>query len=325
MANLATSYLGLNLKNPIVVSSSGLTNSVDKIIELEKNGAAAVVLKSIFEEQINYEIGELNSSSDYPEASDYLKAYVESNELDQYIKLIRDCKQKVTIPIIASVNCITADQWLNYAKKIESAGADAIEVNVFYLPDNLTESGSEYEQLYFDIAARIKEEIKIPVAFKIGPNFTNPMYIANQLHIRKVDALVLFNRFYSPDIDIDNLKISASEIFSTPVDIRQTLRWIGISSNKIKGLQLSASTGVHDGSAAIKLLLAGADTVQVCSVLYKNGSSYLKNILSDIERWMKKQNYKTIDDFKGKLSYEQIPDAALYERVQFMKYYSSKK
>jgi dihydroorotate dehydrogenase (fumarate) len=323
MANLETTYLGINLKNPIIVSSSGLTSTLDKIKELEQFGAGAVILKSIFEEQINHEVGNLETPSNYPEAGDYLSAYVKSNAIDTYIQLIKDAKQNVSIPVIASINCISSEQWVEYAIKIAEAGADALEVNVFYVPNSVEESSAVYEKLYFDIAEKIKSVINIPVAFKLGNNFTNPLYIANQLGIRKVDGLTLFNRFYSPDIDIEHMKITAADVFSAPSEIRQTLRWVGMLSNRIRDIDISASTGVHDGRAAIKLLLAGAQTVQICSVLYKKGNDQIPIILEDIEKWMQSHNYKTLKDFRGKLNYERIPDPALYERVQFMKYFSS--
>jgi len=323
MADLKTNYVGLQLNNPVIVSSSGLTASVDKLIELQENGAGAVVLKSIFEEQINVEIGNLLQGSDYPEAEDYLTNYVKSNSLDDYLTLIEQAKQKLEIPVIASINCISASEWIQFASKIESAGADALEINVFYVPSDSNAISESYEHIYFDIAEKLREKVKIPLVFKIGQYFTNPLFLIKQLYFRKINGVVLFNRFYAPDIDLKNMKLTSSEVFSTPSDIRQTLRWVGMVSDHFEKLHVSASTGVHDGEAVIKMLLAGANTVQVCSTLYKNGPKQLKTIISDVNKWMDKNGYDRIDNLRGRLNYRNIPDPASYERVQFMKHFSS--
>ncbi|NBC82100.1 MAG: dihydroorotate dehydrogenase-like protein [Bacteroidetes bacterium] len=323
MADLSTKYAGLILPNPVVVSSSGLTSSLDKLVELEKMGAGAVVLKSVFEEQINYEIGNLVKSSEYPEAEDYLTNYVKSNTLDAYLELIESAKKSLTIPVIASINCISATDWVNFAKKIESAGADALEINVFYVPNDPNSISETYEHVYFDIAEKLRARVKLPLIFKIGQFFTNPLFVVKQLYFRKINGVVLFNRFYAPDIDLKSLRLTSAEVFSNPSDIRQTLRWVGMMSDQFEKLSISASTGVHDAEAVIKLLLAGANTVQVCSALYKNGTKLLKNIISDMNKWLDKNDFASVREMRGKLNYQNIPDPASYERVQFMKYFSS--
>ena len=325
MINLKTNYLGLQLKNPIIVSSSGLTSTVEKIKQLEKAGAGAVVLKSLFEEQIKMEAGLLLNSSgntDYPEASDYINSYVQSNSLADYLTLIEEAKNAVEIPVIASINCYSGDEWTDFAKKIEAAGADALELNIYYLPTDKDFTSHDYERIYFDLSVKMKNLLHIPFAVKLGAHFTNLTNIADQLYYRGATGVVLFNRFYSPDIDLKNNKFKSSEVFSSPSDIRNTLRWVAIVSAQIEGLDISASTGVHSGEAVIKLLLAGAKTVQVCSVLYKKGADYISTMIEDLKKWMEHNNYSTIDEFRGTMSYKNIPDPSVYERAQFMKYFS---
>ena len=323
MANLETTYLGLNLKNPVIVSSSGLTSNVESIKKLEANGAAAVVLKSLFEEQILHEAGSLTVHSDYPEAEDYLKAYVTSNNVEKYLELITKAKSEVGIPIIASINCISASKWIDFAAKIQEAGADALEINVFVLPTDSRKKAEDYETVYFTLAEKLKNIISIPVSFKLGDHFTNPLRIIEQLWFRDVKGVVLFNRFFAPDLDIEKMKVVPAEVFSNPADIRDTLRWVAIASHEVQKIDISASTGVHTGDAVVKMLLAGASTVQVCSVLYKNGHTHLKGLVDFVGQWMDRKGYKSIGDFRGIMNYGKIGDPDVYERSQFMKYYSS--
>lgn len=323
MTTLEVNYLGLKLKNPIIVSSSGLSATAEKVKTLAENGAGAIVLKSLFEEQINHEAGSLVTDDSYPESTDYIINYSKENSIGNYLNLIRDSKKAVDIPIIASINCTGDTNWTSFAKKIEEAGADAIEINIYFLPNDIDKKSEKYEALYLKLAEKLKSLINIPVSFKIGAFFTNPTNLAKELHFRKIDGLTLFNRFYTPDIDIDNMKIISSEVFSTPSDIKNTIRWTGIISDLLPNIQISASTGIHSGKDAIKMLLSGATTVQICSTLYKNGAGQIKTILEEIEVWMNKNNYSNINEFKGKLSYKNIPNPSMYERSQFMKYFSS--
>lgn len=323
MTNLSTQYLGLTLKNPIIASSSGLTNSVKSIKTLEENGIGAVVLKSLFEEQIAHDTGQLILNSDYPEAADYLSHYVKENTVYNYLTLIKELKSEISIPVIASINCYSKGEWIQFAKKIEEAGADAIEINVFMLPNNTEKSADAYEKMYLEIAEALKKIIKIPVAFKIGSHFTNPVAFVNQLYYRKIDGVNLFNRFYNPDIDINKLTISSANIFSQASDISNTLRYTAIISGLVPKMQISASTGVHDTDGLIKLLLAGATTVQLCSVLYKSGPGVIEKMLNELSDWMEEKGFKSIDEFRAKLNYSNIKQPELYERAQFMKYFSS--
>ncbi len=320
MSQLETTYLGLKLKNPVIVGSSGLTSSNEKIKKIEEKGAGAIVLKSIFEEQIKYEAGNIANGSDSPEAWDYVNHYIKQNTIQEYLELIKQAKSEVKIPVIASINCVSAKEWVGFAKSIEEAGADAIEINVFILPNDRNASAEQYENIYFDLAAKLKDTIKIPFAFKLGSHFSNLVGFIQKLN---VPGVVLFNRFYAPDIDIDNLKFTSAEVFSSPADIRNSLRWVGIISSKISNLDIAASTGVHDGKAVVKQILAGAGAVQVCSTLYKNGIDQIETILKEVEEWMNKHGYENINEFKGKMSYSKIDDPLVYERSQFMKYFSS--
>lgn len=323
MANLNTNYLGLTLKNPVIVSSSGLTSSVERIVSLEKMGAGAVVLKSLFEEQIQHEAGQFIDKSDYPEAFDYIRQYTKSNSLEEYLKLIENAKKSVKIPVIASINCISASEWVSFAGKIQQAGADALELNVFFVPVEKEISSEKYEELYYEIVTKVRQNVSIPVSVKIGMHFTNLVRIINNIYFRGAQGVVLFNRFYAPDIDIDKLKITSAEVFSNPSDISHSLRWVGIISDKIEKIDVAASTGVHDGKSVVRQILAGAKAVQICSVLYKKGIDYLPVIIKEIETWMDHHKYKTIGDFRGILNYRNIPDPSVYERSQFMKYFSN--
>jgi dihydroorotate dehydrogenase (fumarate) len=320
MSQLETTYLGLKLKNPVIVGSSSLTNSIEKIKEIEEKGAGAIVLKSIFEEQIKFEAGKMANGSDSPEAWDYVNHYVKQNTLQEYLDLIKKAKSEVKIPVIASINCVTSKEWTGFAKSIEEAGADAIEINVFVLPNDRHASSEYYENVYFELAEKLKKTINIPFAFKLGSQFSNLVGFIQKLH---VPGVVLFNRFYTPDIDIDEMKFTSSDVFSTSADIRNSLRWVGIVSSKISNMDIAASTGVHDGKAVVKQLLAGATAVQVCSTLYKNGIGHLESILKELKEWMEKNGYNSVDEFRGKMSYDKIEDPLVYERSQFMKYFSS--
>lgn len=327
MINLETQYMGLKLKNPIIVASSGLTNSIEKIKELENAGAGAVVLKSIFEEQINNEVSDLinrDPQNLYPEAEDYIWNYTRNNSITRHLNLLSEAKKETEIPIIASINCMSASEWTVFAKDFENAGADALELNLFFVPTARLRSSEEIEQLYLKIVSEVKKQVTIPVSVKIGYYYTNLVSMADRLVAHGANALVLFNRFYEPDIDIEKMQITSSEVFSSPADIRRSLRWIGLISSQLPKVEIAASTGIHDGEAVIKQLLAGAQAVQVCSGIYINGTQLIAGMLTDLNAFMKKQNFKKIEDFRGRLSYKNIPDPMQYERAQFMKYFSGK-
>jgi len=327
MPDLTTTYLGLKLQSPIIVGSSGLTDKPEKIALLEKYGAGAVVLKSIFEEEILMEYDHILSEEapgrykdDY---LDYFDYRIKQTNIDNYLDLIIQARKTVKIPVIASINCSTAHEWTYFAKKIQEAGADALELNIFILPSVLARSAENIEQTYLEIIRSVRNEIKIPLAVKMGYYFSNLAGMISELSHCNIAGLVLFNRSYSPDIDIDKLEITSADVFSSPRDLPVSLRWIAIMSNRVK-CDLAASTGVHDGKAVVKQILAGANAVQVVSALYENGPEYLATMIKELSEWMLGKNYGKIDDFRGLLSQDRQVNPALFERVQFMKYFSDR-
>lgn len=325
MANLKTEFAGLTLKSPVIAGSCGLTADVEKLQEIEKNGAGAVILKSVFEEQILMDIQKVAGNSDSPEEEDYLRNYVRANTLQQYMDLVKAAKERLKIPVIASINCVADGEWVSFAKELEQAGADALELNVFVLPLDEFKESVDTENIYYSIVKHVRSQVKLPLIVKISHYFTNLVTFVSKLKAFGADAVTLFNRFYEPDIDIEHLSVGVASVFSSPVDLRTTLRWTGILAGKEPQLQISASTGIHSGEAVIKMLLAGATTVQVCSELYEGGIETIHTMNRFVESWMERKSYETIEQFRGKLSYANVENAARYERAQFMKYFSDRK
>lgn len=325
MANISTKYLGLTLKSPIIAGSCGLTNSLENLVQIEKAGAGAVVLKSIFEEQIinevSKEISDYNLDFNYAEAVDYISNYTEIHRLELYTQLIRDAKKALTIPVIASINCASAGEWTKYAKQIQDAGADALELNISILPTNTKLSSEQYENQYFEIIEKVKKHITIPISVKTSVYFSSFAQVMEKTSWEGIKGVVLFNRFYSPDIDIENFKITSSNVFSKGDEYTLPLRWTAILHGNIQS-DICASTGIHDGETAIKMILAGATAVQVASALYKPGFGSITEMNNAIENWMTKHNFKSLDEFKGKMSYKNIENPSAYQRIQFMKYFS---
>ena len=328
MTNLSVSYLGLDLKNPIIAGSSGLTNSIENLIALEEAGVGAVILKSIFEEEIYlefaHEFRKLGPMDNNLEFLDYYDYQIKKDNLKNYLNLITEAKKVLTIPVIASINCTTAQEWAFFAKKVEDAGADAIELNVFVLPTNLSQTSADNESMYFDIVSRVSSKIKIPISLKISPYFSNLGAVIRDLSFSEISGLVLFNKFYSPDVDINEQKITGSDVLSKDTDYKLTLRWIALMANRVNS-DLSASTGIHDWQTIVKMLLVGATTVQIVSVLYKEGFSMVSTMLQNISKWMEQNGYQSIADFKGKLSLDNTTNLAEFERVQFMRTFGEHK
>lgn len=323
MKDLSTKYLGLDLKNPLIIGSCGLTNSVDKIKELADNGAGAVVLKSLFEEQIQAELSaNLESyNADYPGATEYIREYTRGNEVDSYLKLIAETKKSVDIPVIASINCVSASEWVAFARSIERQGADAIELNISLLPSNPKMTSAENEQKYVEIVNAVSGMISIPLVLKMSHYSASLANLIQKLsRTNKVAGFVLFNRYYTPDIDIDKMVVKSAEVLSSPAEGCGPLRWIALMSGLIDK-DLVASTGVHDSEGVIKQLLAGATAVQLVSTVYKNGPGQIATILKGLEEWMEQKSFATLADFRGQLSYEKTTEPAVFERTQFMKYY----
>jgi len=327
MVDLSTEYLGLKLKNPVIAGSSGLTNSVKSIKELEENGAGAVVLKSIFEEEIAFEyediLKEAESKGYNLDQFDYYDYKIKEDNIDKYTTLINESKKNVSIPVIASVNCVYSHEWLAFASQLEKAGADAIELNMFFLPSDFERTSEEKEKAYFQIIEQVQKAVSLPIALKISYYFSNLGPMIQKLSNTGISGLVLFNRFFSPDFDIDKFEVKSSNLFSTPSDLSISLRWIAIMAARVN-CDLAASTGVHDGVALIKQLLAGADAVQVASTLYENGKGRIGEMLKTLEEWMEGKGYGSLSDFKGKMSQAKSSNPAAFERVQFMKYFGGK-
>ncbi|NLD24245.1 MAG: dihydroorotate dehydrogenase-like protein [Bacteroidales bacterium] len=324
MITLETTFAGLKLKNPLIAASSGLTNSVSKIVELENAGVGAIVLKSLFEEQIENHSEKLSQITDYPEAGDYINTYIQMNHMGKYLDLIRSAKEKCSVPIIASINCYKSAKWIDFAKTIQDAGADALELNLFVL--NAGEFDDNYlEDTYVNILREIKKVVHIPVIIKMSKNISNLPGLISKLKALGADGIVLFNRFYQLDIDINSMEITSGPVFSNPTDFSDTLRWTAIVSGRVPDFDIACSYGIHSWEDAIKGILAGAGSIQLCSVLYEQGVDVVTNMLTCIEEWMDQNNYSNIEEFKGKLNYANIKSPYMYERVQFMKYFSSYK
>ncbi len=326
MVDLSSVYMGLKLKSPIIIGSSGLTKSVEKIKELEEKGAGAVVLKSLFEEQIMHDSEKFFQYSDsynnYPEAYDYIKNITEDSSVENYLNLIREAKKTVKIPVIASINCVSLNEWTSIAKDIEHAGADALELNIFIMPDHIELDGAAHEKMYFNIIENVKSQIKIPIALKIGYHFSGLVNTIQRFSWTGIKAIVMFNRFFSPDINLKTMKLQPANIFSSPEELPISLRWVAMVSDKVQ-CDISASTGIHDGSAVIKQLLAGAKTTQVCSAVYIHGTGVITTMINELTKWMEKNNYKSIDEFRGKFSVKKAENPVLYHRVQYMKHLSN--
>lgn len=321
MPDLSTTYMGITLPNPIIAGSSRLTASVEQCVACEEAGAGAVVLKSLFEEQIVSEINTVLEESRYQshvEALDYLKNISEEHFLEKYITLVEETKKACTIPVIPSLNCVSSGKWMEYAKNIVDAGADALEVNIFLLPGDPNVPGTEYEAQYIAIVEEMRKHVKVPMAVKIGPHFTGLANMVRSLGDAGADGIVLFNRFYRPDLDIDTLKLKPTMTLSTPQESMVTLQWIALLSGELD-LDFSASTGVHESSDVIKQILAGARTVQTCSVLFSKGVGHIKTMVHGLSEWMEKKGYTGIDDFRGILSQEKSTDPVEYERSQYVK------
>ncbi len=317
--DLATQYLGLSLKNPIIAGSSGLSKNADQVKRLEDAGVGAVVLKSLYEEQIRAVESDLESSVGmHTEVLDYLRAEVDmSYGPRDYLEMIRQAKNQTSIPVIASVNCVTSKWWMSYARQIEAAGADALELNVYIFPDDFNKSSFDLEKEYFEVMEAVRAEVKIPVAMKLPPYFTSFGYVAKELAKRGANGLVLFNRFVQPDIDLKNVAEKVRAAFNDPLGYSHALRWIALLSDAVD-LDLAASGNIKSADDIIKQLLVGATAVQLVSLFYKEGVGKVKELLHDIQNWMKEHNFSSISEFRGKLNQKNNPLSQAYVRAQYM-------
>ncbi len=319
--DLSVNYMGIALKNPILVGSSKLTASFESIKKCIEHGAGAIVLKSIFEEQLLTNVDKLLEQDDkyvyYPQAIDYINTYAKYQGVKEYIDLIKKVRSYSDVPLIASINCVSADEWPSFSRQFEQAGVNGIELNIAISPFDTEYDSAQIEQIYVDIVREVKKHTSVPVAVKIGNYFTNVGHITKRLVEAGADALVLFNRFYRPDINIDRAEIINDNFLSGPQEISQSLRWVALLSNKLN-CSIAASTGIHDYVGVVKQIMAGADTVQLCSALYNKGTGYMDTLLLDLKKWMHKNNYKSIDDFKSKVSANDEYSEA-FKRIQYMK------
>ncbi len=323
MSILNTTFAGLSLRNPLIVASSGLTNTPEKVASLEQAGAGAVVLKSIFEEQILHEASRMGGNGS-GEADDYLASYVRSHALNEYVKLIEETKKRVSIPVIASINCYSTAEWAEYGRTLAQAGADALEVNILSLQTEKEYRPGTYEQLHIDVLDRLKMAVSLPIIVKLGTNLTNPVALIHELYTHGASAVVLFNRTYQPDIDIETLQYTSANVFSNPSELAQRIRWTGISSALVPQVDIAVSGGVQSGEDIVKSILAGAAAVEVCSAIYQGGASVVQEMLAAVEEWMGRKQYESIARFKGAMNGKQQDGYTHFERSQFMKYFSGR-
>jgi len=322
--DLTTKYLGLNLRSPLVVSASPLSEDVDNIKRMEDAGAAAVVLYSLFEEQLRQDRLELNANlqqgtDSFAEALTY---FPEPDDFhlgpEEYLKHVAAAKKATRIPIIASLNGSSEGGWTEYAKKIQQAGADAIELNIYYIPTDMNLTGTEVEMNYLDILKAVKANVTIPVAMKLSPFFSNFANMAKRLDMAGANGLVLFNRFYQPDIELESLEVKPNILLSTPMAMRLPLRWIALLHNRVKA-SLAATSGIHRASDVLKMLMAGADVTMLCSTLIRHGIPQIAIVERDLVAWLNEHDYESVNQLRGSLSQVKCAEPAAFERAQYMK------
>lgn len=321
MADLSTSYLGLKLKNPIIAGASNLVTSIENVKAMEKAGVAAIVFKSLFEEQINFEAAELDEDLEaYNERhAEMIKIHpdIEHAGPEEHLLHLKKVKENTTIPIIASLNAIYQETWVEYAQLIEKTGVDALEVNLYHVPKKFEITSKETEEKQLEVVKSIKKAVKIPVSVKISPFYSNPLNFIQKLDNLKVDGIIIFNRLFEPEIDINEEKHTFPFNLSNKGDYRLALRYAGLLHGNIKA-DISAASGIFDGEDVIKLLLAGANTVQVVSTLYKNKLEQATKMLNEINQWMEQKGYNSLDDFRGKLARKNTKDPFIYLRAQYV-------
>lgn len=328
--DLTTTYLGLKLKNPIVPSAGPLSHTLDSMKRLEDSGAAAIVMYSLFEEQIVHDSAELNhylangtesfaeAITYFPEADDY------NLGPEEYVEHLHKTKQSLGIPVIGSLNGVSTGGWVKFAKKIEEAGADAIELNVYYIPTEPNLRGTDVEERYLEVLRTVKGTVKIPVAMKLSPFFSSMANMAHKLDAAGANGLVLFNRFYQPDIDLETLEVAPNVILSTPQALRLPLRWVAILHGRVKA-SIAATSGIHTSEDVLKMLMAGADVTMMCSALLKHGPARIREVLAELNQWMQEHEYESVSQLKGSMSQKSVADPTAFERANYMKALNSYK
>jgi len=321
--DLTTEYLGLSLRTPLVPSASPLSRSLDMARELEDAGAGALVMYSLFEEAITAESETMvrflhHQETGFAEASSFLPDHEDfANALDLYLENLRTLKESLSIPVIASLNGVTPGGWIEYARELQGAGADALELNVYYVAADIHQSGARVEARYLNLLRSLRQSIRIPICMKLSPSFSSLGHMVHQFEAAGANGVALFNRFYQPDINIDSLRLQPSLHPSTSAEALLPMRWIAILYGRT-GLSLAATSGVHTAADAVKLLLAGADAVQLCSVLLEKGPAYLGVIRRGIEEWMTDQGFSSLDEVRGRLSALSVPNPAEFERANYL-------
>lgn len=322
MANLSTTYLGLRLGSPVVASSSPMTSNIRQIIELADAGVGAVVLKSIFEEQIVIDEEHLEQYyDDYPETADYLNAYIKSDYKQKYKELIVEAKKRTSIPVIASINCMGIGEWVDFAKEVERAGADAIELNIFFMPSSADITAEMIEAKYLAVVSAVRSEVSIPVAVKLAVRFTNVLRVAREIYYRKADGVVLYNRLFEPDIDIEKIAYKHASGLSSSAELHNSLRNTAQLTAMLPDLDVAVSTGIHSGDGAVKSLLSGACAAYVCSAILQHGVKVVGEINGFIKDWMDRHEYASVNSFRGLLNAKESASSEMLERVQYLKYF----
>lgn len=320
-----TKYLGLDIESPIIAGSCGLTNSIADLEKLEAAGAGAIVVKSIFEEQIIYDIKRnlsmMAPTDNYGMSYEYVASHVADDSLSKHFELIKEAKKRLHIPIVGSINCFSFENWMTYTQRFQEAGCDALELNMAILPYETSLSCDDVERLFSNVINTLRKAVSIPISVKVSKNFTDMANFMQRLSWMGIDGITMFNKALNVDIDVEKMELCHAPSLSTPDEIYETMRWVAILSKKLR-CSISASTGVHTATDVVKMLLAGAGTVQVVSCLYKNGVDYMRQLNDGLREWMKKHNYEHLDQFRGKLAVKPNEEASLFFRTQFMKHFA---
>lgn len=321
MVDIRTSFVGLNLNSPIIIGSSGLSRNVDKVKALAEAGTGAVIVKSLFEEQILAETASMQSDGDYTEAADYLAHYVRQGEVNRYLEHLTLLKSSVSIPVIASICCISHASWEDFALQMEQASADALEVNIMRLETDLYYSAGQAETLYVQLIKSIKARLRIPIIVKLSRYHTALPALVDKLRAAGADAVTLFNRPYQPDLNLDTEEYSSGGVFTHDGDFADSLRFTALVSGLVGGIEISTSTGVYTWREVTKAILAGAQTTQMCTAIYKSGAVAVSDALMGLRMWMEKHGYQSVDEFRSRLNAKAHPETNVFERVQFLKYF----
>ena len=322
--DLRTTYLGLELKNPLVASASPLSRTLDNMKRLEDSGVAAIVMYSLFEEQIAHEAEELDHYLQYGTESfaEALSYFPESSDYnlgpESYVELLAKAKKSLSVPVIGSLNGVSVGGWVRYAKELQQAGADAIELNVYYIPTDPLLAAADVEARYLEVLHAVKKAVTLPVAVKLSPYFSSMANMATRLVNAGADGLVMFNRFYQPDINLNELEITPEVNLSDSADARLPMRWIAILHGRVKA-SLAATTGIHTAEDVLKVVMAGADVTMMCSALLKHGPDHLRQVLTNLREWMMEHEYVSIQQMKGSMSQKSVADPSAFERANYMK------